>query len=831
MKFKILKYFFLTCLNLGVFLTVTTTIQAAERVKIIDDSLEISLSVESLETFAKTGEVTGNLKLFRGFLTPENLENLRKLLVTRYSFNQSTTYKITRTSLVKDLFKQLGKVVKSQPNENGFYAIRGAVVTAARKPDGWTLLDVLRAFPTQNIYIDGKALLELKDELAVYVNYQHSTVTAVFNEAEKEAANQTTFNLSQLPDLKKPGSYQVSKETISVSRKALRQTGEGLALQYKFNVDIYNPENLEQPAPVILISHGFGSLKENFVKLAQHLASHGFVVALPEHIGSDLEYRRELLEGQLSSALSPIEYLDRPRDLSDVIDSLEQLVASDRRWAKRVNLQQIGAIGDSLGATTVLSIAGAELNIPRLQKVCNSNEIIVNAALLLQCQASYLPPGQFSLYDPRVKAVIAAHPLASAIFGPEEMAKIKIPILIAAGNNDIITPVVLEQIHPFIWLQSSKRHLLMYQPGGHFSSSSPSAEYTADFIPKFFVGTNRAATSQYFMGMSVAFMNIYLRDRKNYLPYLSAIYGKVASNEQYRIAQIESLTPQELETAYGKKAPIPIIPSPIIATVAPRQETIIEEIKKTRLLKVAYPRDTNPFGYLDSQGNWQGYCSVLSQSLATYVQKQLKLEFTPKVIALPSNFDNRFDLVRNNNVHLECGPNTIRNDIANISFSLPFFTSGTFLLVANTETAKIDPNHLSANIKIGFLSNTTAEVLVNQKYPQAKKVAFDTEEGIEQAIRALENRQIDALIDDGVLLRSQISENPSLKVGYQLVPQIPITCESYGLIVPNNDPQWQNLVNRFLNSQTLENLTNQYFSDEVKSHLLTTANYCLNLKN
>lgn len=831
MKLNFIRYLFLACMSLSFISVTSLTVQAAEQIQLVYEGLDLSLSVASLETFAKEGKITGNLKLLSRSLTPEAKENLRKLLLTKYSFNQATTYQLTQTSLVEDFIKQLGKVIQTEPDTNGFYAIRGAVVTAAGNPNGWTLIDVFRAFPTKDIYINGEALLELKDELAVYFSYQQSAVAAVNTESAKEAATQTTLNLTQLPDLKKTGSYRVTKETITISRNALRQTEEGLASQYQFNADVYLPQDLEKPAPVILISHGFGSLKENFVKLAQHLASYGFVTIIPEHIGSDLEYRRELLQGKLSSALSPIEYIDRPRDLSNVIDYLEQLVTNDKNWAKRVNLQQIGVIGDSLGATTVLSIAGAELNIPRLQKVCDAKEIIVSAALLLQCQASYLPPGEFSLYDPRVKAVIAAHPLASEIFGPEGMAKIKIPILIAGGNHDIVTPVALEQIHPFIWLQSPNRYLLMYQPGGHFSSSSPSAEYTAKFIPETFVGTNRTATSEYFMGLSVAFMNVYLRNEQNYLPYLSAAYGEASSNEQYRIAQIQSLTPQEIETAYGKKAPIPIIPSPVIETVPPRNETIIEEIKRTGVLKVAYRRDADPFGYINHQGDWQGYCSVFSNSLANYLQKELNLDFAPQVVTLPSNLENRFSLVANNTVYLECGPNTIRDDVANVSFSLPFFTAGTYFLVPNTEVDKINPNSLLAKTKVGFLANTTAELLVNQKYSQVTKVSFTQEDGIEKAIQALENRQIDVLIDDGVLLRTQMQVNPLLARNYQLQPQIPLSCEYYGLILPNNDSQWLNLVNRFLDNKSLEALTNQYFSDEVKSHVLTTADYCLNLKN
>ena len=64
----------------------------------------------------------------------------------------------------------------------------------------------------------------------------------------------------------------------------------------QFEVDLYLPQN-QSAAPVVIISHGWGSAKESFAWLAQHLASHGFAVAVPQHIGSDLKFQRLFLSG------------------------------------------------------------------------------------------------------------------------------------------------------------------------------------------------------------------------------------------------------------------------------------------------------------------------------------------------------------------------------------------------------------------------------------------------------------------------------------------------------------------------------------------------------
>lgn len=53
------------------------------------------------------------------------------------------------------------------------------------------------------------------------------------------------------------------------------------------------------------------------------------------------------------------------------------------------------------------------------------------------------------------------------------------------------------------------------------------------------------------------------------------------------------------------------------------------------------------------------------------------------LVVLPSNADNRFDLVQNGTLHLECGPNLIHTTMNGIVFSEPFYATGNFDLVPN----------------------------------------------------------------------------------------------------------------------------------------------------
>ncbi|MEM9509335.1 MAG: hypothetical protein AAGA16_16885 [Cyanobacteria bacterium P01_E01_bin.35] len=89
----------------------------------------------------------------------------------------------------------------------------------------------------------------------------------------------------------------------------------------------------------------------------------------------------------------------------------------------------------------------------------------------MQCRARDLVP-QRQLAEPRIKGAIAISPIASAILGQESLGNINIPTAIMSGSEDIIAPVVQEQVYPFTWLTAKNKYLAMMIPGDHFSSSS-----------------------------------------------------------------------------------------------------------------------------------------------------------------------------------------------------------------------------------------------------------------------------------------------------------------------------------------------------------------------
>jgi predicted dienelactone hydrolase len=102
----------------------------------------------------------------------------------------------------------------------------------------------------------------------------------------------------------------------------------------------------------------------------------------------------------------------------------------------------------------------------------------------------------------------------------------------------------------------------MLRSGTHFSSSEDAD--VASF-PRVLVGQNLAIGRSYLQTMSVAFFKTYLSDRpqSSFQPYLTATYAQSISQSAMPLYLIQSITATQLEQAYGKTPPVPIVPNAI----------------------------------------------------------------------------------------------------------------------------------------------------------------------------------------------------------------------------------------------------------------------------
>jgi predicted dienelactone hydrolase len=817
-----------TGLGLGSTLLQPQAAQAAEAITIrATGPFILTLDIDDLETFAATGEVTGSFKLYARFLNAEQRASLRNLLQVKLPLDVVTVSHLSYSPLGRDAITNVGKILQSVPGENGFYALRAAVINAAAQagPEGWTAIDVMRAFPGQSIEVSLAGLAELQRELSIYGSYNQAFVQAIQAQAQAEAATQTAVNPAALPNLSQPGPYSIVRRTLTVTNPALRQTQQGLTVNYDFDVDVYLPEGRSGPAPIAIVSHGFGAVKEDFIFLNEHLASHGYVVLAPDHVGSDLRYREVFLGGRLNTLLSPIEFINRPQEISFLIDELERLVDTSPDWAARLDLSRIAAIGDSLGSSTVMALAGATIDPHRLAAVCDRNTLILNFSLYLQCRARFLPPKPYTLADPRIKAVIAAHNLGSGLYSPESIGQITVPLLMVSGNADIVAPVVTEQFAPFLWLTTEPRYLALLQSGTHFSTKPPGEG--AEAVPNLLTGAHREVGATHYKTLATAFLGAHLQGQAEYLPYLTATYARAMGEGQpMTVDLITRLTADQANSRYQGIPPVAMVPPPA-PPVQPRAESILTTLERTGELRIAMRRDAPPFGYVDTTEGWTGYCPALAQALQDHLQETTQRTLTIELVELPSTLSDRYDLVRDGQVYLECGPNTVRDDIEGIEFSNLIFATGSRFLTTPAQAANVNPALSLQGVKVGVLANSTNEIFLQERYPTAAITRFDGPSGRTDAIQAVNSGQIQAFFGDEILTLAAVTQSDLPQQNLTLVPELPLTCEYYSLALPNNDPQWVATVNGFLDAEVGENTWNTWLGKFAPDNLNTLA-YCLN---
>ncbi|GAA6617722.1 alpha/beta hydrolase [Scytonema sp. NUACC26] len=532
---------------------------AAERIYASYSAFERSISIQALEDYAKTGAIDNDLDVYKQYLKKGQLQQLRRVLLTPIKVNHVAISQFLYTPQGEFLLNRLGEVIRTESRQPkpSLHALRSALILAAAEPEGLTLLNILRKYPSRSMYIDLARTMGMASELEKLVNETKRAVAAVEEKSSIEAsASKLPFNLSLQPDLRRKGRYRGQKQTL----KFFDATRNRFLL-----TDIYLP-NTQGRVPVIVVSHGLGSDSSNFTYVATHLASHGFAVVVPNHPGSDTKQLRSLLNGKTNEVAPPDEFQNRPLDIKYILDRLEDLNKVDSRYKGRLNLQQVGVFGHSFGGYTALALAGARVNFERLAKDCRENSIkdTWNLSLLLQCNALALhqsdaarqPLRERKVYDfrdKRVKAVVAVNPITSSIFGETGLSQIQTPVLIAASSDDTIAPALYEQIVPFSWIENSQKYLAVISKTSHFSAIGEGKGSTNQFpLPSELVGENPSLARRYLTVLSLPFFATYVADMPEYKTFLNAAYTKAISGQSVSLTFIKSLTRNELARGFKK---------------------------------------------------------------------------------------------------------------------------------------------------------------------------------------------------------------------------------------------------------------------------------------
>ncbi|HCS22480.1 MAG TPA: dienelactone hydrolase family protein [Alphaproteobacteria bacterium] len=222
-----------------------------------------------------------------------------------------------------------------------------------------------------------------------------ATLPAVFaNEAAKPPVDTSAFY--------KPGMGPY--KDISKFDGQLSMPGRRSALQYRATFS-----RSARAMPVIVWSHGAFGSHTAYVPLAEYWASHGYLVLQPTHSDS-------MREGTMPNIKNPLvfkDWDDRPREVSYLIDQLQNLETLIPPLKGRVDGSKIGIGGHSFGAHTAQLLAGMQV-----KRLLGGGE-------------------RYDFHEKRAQAFVIVSPQGtSKQVDAAALAKIDAPFLMITGTND-----------------------------------------------------------------------------------------------------------------------------------------------------------------------------------------------------------------------------------------------------------------------------------------------------------------------------------------------------------------------------------------------------------
>ncbi|MEL6777670.1 MAG: alpha/beta fold hydrolase [Cyanobacteria bacterium J06597_16] len=521
------------CLAVGLAALAIRPGAAAERLVLKVGPLQQSIELSDLESFARTGDVPPSLRLYQGLLSPQIQLSLQQRLALDPRMSDRVIDDVLSSSNGELLLATLSRIA---PNLT-MPQLQSAIRLAASQANGLSILGILRAVPQETLELDLSAAIGLISQLNLS-NLESRSLSGVL---EQSLAVESAESFPRGLKPAEAGPVGIRQRTISF---------RDIERDRIIPVEVYwSAESQSADGPLVVLSHGFGADRYFLNYQATHLASHGFTVVSVEHPGSNVQallnlpVDPEIVETP-SRLLPATEFLDRPRDVSFVLDRLERLNRVNDDYLGAFNTENVTIIGHSLGGYTGLALAGAKLDLRSLQNFCKDIQPLgVSPADWLQCAAMDLNEQQADLQDGRIRQVMAMNPLVGELFGEAGLTNITAPTLLLTGTKDSVTPTLDQQLTPFSQL-SGPKYLLAVIGGTHLSVGDPTNVNPALSELPFMAelrGEDTANLRELLKGVSLSFVQQSTPAAKQYRPFLSAAYAQSFSTPLLPLRFTEAL--------------------------------------------------------------------------------------------------------------------------------------------------------------------------------------------------------------------------------------------------------------------------------------------------
>ncbi|MBP3365626.1 MAG: cysteine ABC transporter substrate-binding protein [Treponema sp.] len=185
----------------------------------------------------------------------------------------------------------------------------------------------------------------------------------------------------------------------------------------------------------------------------------------------------------------------------------------------------------------------------------------------------------------------------------------------------------------------------------------------------------------------------------------------------------------------------------------PKAGRTVDQIKKNGTVRIAVFSDKKPFGYVDENGEYQGY--------DVYFGNRIAKDLGVKVKYVPVEAASRVEVLATGKVDIVLANFTVTPERAEkVDFALPYMKVA--LGIVSPENALITaPEQLNGKTLI-IAKGTTAETFFTKNYPEIKLLKFDL---YSEAYNALLDGRGDALSTDNTEVLAWAIENKGFAVG------------------------------------------------------------------